>query len=160
VDYLEATLLPAQEDDVLELDEVWTFVGSKKNAVWLWLALCRRTRQIVAWWYGERDHVSCHALWNRVPEAYGRALCYSDLWEAYQKVLPAEQHQACAKSEGETNHPPKGHPSASISPCARAWRAWCVRRSPSPSTCSGTYVPFATFSSPTTPEQPENTRCG
>lgn len=47
--YLEPTLLPAQSGDVLELDELWSFVQSKKQAVWLWVALCRRTRQVVAW---------------------------------------------------------------------------------------------------------------
>lgn len=92
---------------MLELDEVWSFVGSKKNKVWLWLALCRRTRQIVGHppggWYGERDAASCAHLWNRIPEAYRQGRCYSDFWEAYQQALPAEQHRACAKSEGETN---------------------------------------------------------
>lgn len=47
--YLEKTLLPAQTGDVLELDEVWSFVFKKSQQVWIWLALCRRTRQIVAW---------------------------------------------------------------------------------------------------------------
>jgi hypothetical protein len=31
---------PAQDDDVLELDELWRFVGNKKRQVWLWIALC------------------------------------------------------------------------------------------------------------------------
>ena len=43
---LESTLLPPQSDDVLELDEAWTFVGAKQNPCWIWVALCRRTRQI------------------------------------------------------------------------------------------------------------------
>jgi IS1 family transposase len=102
--YLEATLLPAQSDDVLELDEVWSFVGSKKRAIWLWVALCRRTRQVVAWYWGDRSAVTCGALWNKIPNHYKHAFCYSDFWEAYQKVIPKEQHQACAKQEGHTNH--------------------------------------------------------
>ena len=44
----EDTLLPSQSGDVLELDELWSFVGSKTSQCWLWVALCRRTRQIVA----------------------------------------------------------------------------------------------------------------
>ncbi|PQV64301.1 Transposase, IS1 family [Abditibacterium utsteinense] len=102
--YLEPTLLPAQSDDVLELDELWSFVGSKKQTIWLWVALCRRTRQVVAWHFGDRSAATCGALWNKMPSAYKRAFCYSDLWEAYRKVLPQEQHQACGKEEGETNH--------------------------------------------------------
>lgn len=38
---MEQTLEPAQNDDELELDEMWAFVYKRKNKVWLWLALCR-----------------------------------------------------------------------------------------------------------------------
>lgn len=102
--YLLPTLLPAQSDDVLELDELWSFVQSKKQAVWLWVALCRRTRQVVAWHWGDRSAETCRRLWEKIPPSYQRAFCFSDLWEAYQKVLPKEQHQPCGKEEGETNH--------------------------------------------------------
>ena len=40
------TLLPAKNGDVLELDELWSFVSAKACQLWLWVALCRRTRQI------------------------------------------------------------------------------------------------------------------
>ena len=43
---LSSSLLPAQLDDILELDELWSFVGSETQERWLWLALCRRTRQV------------------------------------------------------------------------------------------------------------------
>lgn len=102
--YLEKTLLPAQEGDVLELDEVWSWVFKKTNQVWIWLAICRRTRQIVAWMAGPRDHVTLRQLWNKIPQAYKRGTCFSDFWESYSKVIPQEQHRACAKQEGETNH--------------------------------------------------------
>jgi len=102
--YLENTLLPALPEDVLEVDEVWSFVGNKHNRVWIWLALCRRTRQIVAWWYGTRDTFDCKMLWHKVPESYRHCFCFSDQWDAYGKVLPREQHRACPKKEGQTNH--------------------------------------------------------
>jgi insertion element IS1 protein InsB len=44
----QARVSPAQAEDVLELDELWSDVGNKKQQVWLWIALCRRTRQGVA----------------------------------------------------------------------------------------------------------------
>ena len=47
------TLLPAHTDDVLELDELWSFVYKKSQKQWLWIALCRRTRQIVAFYIGD-----------------------------------------------------------------------------------------------------------
>jgi len=96
--------LPAQEGEVLELDEVWSFVGHKKNQVWIWLALCRRTRQIVAWWYGERDALSCEMLWDKIPHSYKSALCYTDFYFAYNGVVPTPQHQPCPKKQGQTNH--------------------------------------------------------
>jgi len=36
---LESTLAPFQEGDVLEIDELWSFVLRRKNKRWLWLAL-------------------------------------------------------------------------------------------------------------------------
>ena len=32
------------------------------------------------------------------------ATCYSDFWEAYQAVIPAEQHRAVGQETGETAH--------------------------------------------------------
>ena len=83
---------------------MWSFVLRRQNKKWVWLALCRRTRQIVAYALGDRSEVTCRSLWSRVPVAYRQSLLYSDFWEAYQKVLPAEQHQAVDKKSGQTNH--------------------------------------------------------
>ena len=91
-------------DDVLELDEVWSFVKSRRNKRWVWLALCRRTRQIVAYAIGDRSEVTCRLLWGRVPAPYRRGLLYSDFWSAYAEVLPAAQHRATGKGEGQTCH--------------------------------------------------------
>jgi IS1 family transposase len=52
-------LLPAQAEDVLELDEVWSFVFIKTAKYWLWTALCRRTRQIVAFVIGDHSAETC-----------------------------------------------------------------------------------------------------
>ena len=42
---------------------------------------------------------ACH----KIPADYKALACYSDFWNAYQKVIPPEQHHACGKEEGETN---------------------------------------------------------
>lgn len=101
---LESTLLPFADGDVLELDEMWSFVLRRQDKRWIWLALCRRTRQIVAFAVGARDEATCRVLWQRVPTAYRHSLLYSDLWEAYHKVLPAQQHPAVDKQSGQTSH--------------------------------------------------------
>ena len=102
---LVETLLPVQADDVLELDEVWTFVGNKATGErWLWTALCRRTRQIVAFFIGTHEASACQQLWQRVPFEYATCATRSDGWRAYQAVLPPEQHRSVGKESGETAH--------------------------------------------------------
>lgn len=87
----------------MELDEVWSFVLRRKNKKWLWLALCRRTRQIVAYALGTRGRATCRRLWQRIPPPYRKSLCYSDFWKAYLEVIPPEQHERSEK-KGQTNH--------------------------------------------------------
>jgi insertion element IS1 protein InsB len=101
---LKDTLAPAQADDVLELDEAWSFVFKKEHKRWLWTALCRRTRQIVAFVIGDRSEQTCRRLWNKIPDSYKHCQTYSDFWEAYQKVFSQETHQAVGKETGQTAH--------------------------------------------------------
>lgn len=89
---------------VLELDELWSFVLKKAHKRWIWIALCRRTRQVVAYVMGDRSEATCRQLWERIPAAYRSGHCYSDFWEAYQLVIPEEQHTAVGKESGETAH--------------------------------------------------------
>ena len=98
------TLLPAQASDVLELDEMWSFVLKKQNKRWLWTAICRRTRQIVAYVIGDRSEATCRQLWQSIPAGYKHCRTYSDFWEAYRNVFPAETHQSLGKECGQTNH--------------------------------------------------------
>jgi insertion element IS1 protein InsB len=78
--------LAAVERPVLELDELWSFVLKKARKRWVWLALCRQTRQVVAYVVGDRSQKTFRRLWTAVPAEYRRAHCYTDFWEAYSKV--------------------------------------------------------------------------
>jgi insertion element IS1 protein InsB len=89
---------------VLELDELWSFVLKKTNQVWIWIALCRKTRQVVAYAVGDRSEQTCHRLWEAIPAAYRIGQCYTDFWVAYRAVIPEEQHTAVGKESGETAH--------------------------------------------------------
>ena len=71
--------------------------------VGLVLALCRRTRQIVAYALGCRGESTCRLLWRRIPKSYKHSLCYSDFWAAYAAVVPPEQLHRSEK-KGATNH--------------------------------------------------------
>ena len=101
---MKDTLLPAEKNDVLELDELWSFVRFRKNKRWIWIVLCRRTRQIVAFVIGDRSAKTCEKLWKRIPLSYRGCHSYSDLWDAYEKVFPKETHRSVGKESGQTNH--------------------------------------------------------
>jgi IS1 family transposase len=53
--------LPAEPEDILEADEMWSFVYKRWNKRWIWTVMCRRTRQIVAFVIGDRSEVTCPA---------------------------------------------------------------------------------------------------
>jgi len=83
---------------------MWSFVHHNKNKRWVWLAQCRRTRQVIAYAIGDRGEKTCALLWKRLLKSYKATFFYSDFWEASQKVLPDAQHQATGKGEGQTCH--------------------------------------------------------
>ena len=89
---------------MLELDELWSFVEKKLHECWLWIALCRRTRQIVAYTLGDRGRESACDLRENLPSDYRRRATRSDLWLAYEAAFPQRTHRLCGKAEGETNH--------------------------------------------------------
>ncbi len=81
-----------------EADEMSSFVGAKTNKQWIWIALDVQTRQVIAFYVGDRSRQSARQLWKRLPEPYReRATFYTDGWAAYQEVIPVSQHQVCAK---------------------------------------------------------------
>lgn len=101
---VEATVPPAQADDVLEVDEAWSFVKKKDNKRWLWTVLLRRTRQILAYILGDHSADTCRQLWQRIPPAYRQCTSFSDFWDAYLVVFPNDTHQCVGKETGETAH--------------------------------------------------------
>jgi transposase-like protein len=56
---LTQTLLAPDEEKpetaALELDELWSFVLKRARKRWIWVALCRHTRQVVAYFIGDRS---------------------------------------------------------------------------------------------------------
>ena len=74
------------EDTILELDELWSFVLKKDNKKWIWIALCRKTRQLVAYAVGDRSAKTCLILCKNIPETYRAEHCYTDFWKAYEAI--------------------------------------------------------------------------
>lgn len=87
-----------------ELDELWSFVGWKANKHWLWLALDRATRQVVALFVGDRSADGAFGLWQALPERYRqKATFHTDDWRAYKQIIPAHQHRFSPEKK-DTNH--------------------------------------------------------
>ncbi len=103
---LAETVVASEANDVLELDELWSFVGHKENKRWIWIALCRRTRQVVAYFIDDRSEESCWRLWHWIPRDYRHCHTFSDFWETYQTVFGtlATAHQSVGKETNETAH--------------------------------------------------------
>jgi len=104
---------PVEETDRLfictlesEVDEMWSFVGSKKNKQWVWIAMDVKSRQIIAFHVGDRSRKSARKLWQAIPEIYRKkATFYTDDWDAYKGVIPEKQHRVVSKqSHHKNNH--------------------------------------------------------
>jgi insertion element IS1 protein InsB len=88
-----------------ELDELWSFVGTKENRQWVWIAMDATTRQVLAFHVGDRSSQSAQALWEKIPAVYQeRAVFYTDHYAAYTGVIPFTQHRAISKLSRITNH--------------------------------------------------------
>lgn len=89
----------------LQLDEMWSFVSSKDNKQWIWLAIDADSREIVGVYVGDRSRQSARMLWQSLPPVYRQcAVCYTDFWEAYEQVLPSKRHCAVGKETGKTSY--------------------------------------------------------
>jgi IS1 family transposase/transposase-like protein len=88
-----------------EMDELWSFVGTKENRQWVWIAMDATTRQVIAFHVGDRSGQSAQALWEKIPAVYQeRATFYTDQYEVYKGVIPLAQHRAISKLARKTNH--------------------------------------------------------
>ena len=92
-------------DVVIEADEMWSFVGRKRQQWWVWVALDATTRQVVAMVCGGRNEATARCLWDALPEAYrdGAIVC-TDFLAAYRAVVPEDRHAAAGKDAGLTAH--------------------------------------------------------
>ena len=78
----------------------------KKNKRWVWIALCRRTRQVVSYFIGGRTEEDCWRLWSWIPQSYRHCATFSDFWETYDQVFGhlACDHRSVGKETGMTAH--------------------------------------------------------
>ncbi len=80
-----------QRVEEAELDEMWSFVGSKKYQRWLWQAIDHQTGQILAYVLADHKDDAFKQL-QRLLEPFGIQHYYSDCWGAYLRGLKPSQH--------------------------------------------------------------------
>lgn len=76
----------------LEMDELWSFIGCKKQQCWLWLARNRCTGRIVAFVLGRRTDHSCQLLCHKLAACQVQNV-FTDDWQSYSKCLDAATHR-------------------------------------------------------------------
>jgi insertion element IS1 protein InsB len=91
--------LPREPTDVViqqleaEADEMWSFVETKANKQWIWMAMDAKTRQLIAFHVGDRSRDCAKALWASIPMVYREpATFHTDQYDADYGVIPAERH--------------------------------------------------------------------
>ena len=76
-----------QIGDILEFDELCGFCQNKKNKQWIWAALSRNTRQIVAYVIGDRSEITFRRLIRKIPIEYLKSQSYSDYGGTPSQIL-------------------------------------------------------------------------
>jgi len=73
------------------MDEMWSFVQSKRQQRWLWHAVDHRTGDVLAHVLAPHEDQALEALMDRLTP-FGIQQFYTDAWGAYLRLLEAEQH--------------------------------------------------------------------
>ena len=89
----------------IECDEMWSFVDSKKNSVYILLAVARNNREIVGCFIGDKNRKSARKLWASLPAVNQQCtVAYTDFWQAYKTVIPPKRPRSVGRQTGQTNH--------------------------------------------------------
>lgn len=76
---------------ICELDEQWSFVGSKARQHWLWYACNTKTGGVLAYIFGPRTDETCRELLALLtPFIIG--MITSDDWGSYRREVPKDMH--------------------------------------------------------------------
>jgi insertion element IS1 protein InsB len=69
-----------------EVDEMWSFVGKKRDQRWLWHAIDHWTGEVLAYVFGRRTDEVFLQL-KALLEPYGIRQFHTDYWGAYKRHL-------------------------------------------------------------------------
>ena len=69
-----------------EMDEMWSFVGSKQHQRWLWHAIDHRTGKVLAYVLAKREDAALKQL-QQLLAPFSIGQIYTDSWGAYKRLL-------------------------------------------------------------------------
>jgi len=78
---------------VIEVDEMWHYLGAKANKLWIWTALDRATGRLIDWECGGRDQMTFERLLARLRRWKVGLIC-TDEYGVYEQSLSAGRHYA------------------------------------------------------------------
>ena len=84
-------IVAIQKVDEAEVDEMWSFVGTKTAPRWLWHAIDHHTSTVLAYVFGRRKDQVFLKL-KGLLEPFGITRYYTDHWGAYERHLAPEGH--------------------------------------------------------------------
>lgn len=76
---------------ICELDEQWSFVGSKARQHWLWYACNTKTGGVLAYTFGPRTDETCRELLALLTP-FNIGMITSDDWGSYAREVAKEKH--------------------------------------------------------------------
>ena len=83
----------SQHYEELQVDELWSYVQSKRNKVWIIYLYSKETKEVVAYEYGKRNTKTVQKLWNKLQELGVKVnTVKSDNWKAFKHVFTNVNH--------------------------------------------------------------------
>ena len=79
----------------IEMDEMWSFYQDKKHQIWLWWAIDHDTGEVIAFWFGTREHKNLDEL-KRLIEPLNIGNVYTDgnyaYFERFSNVIVSKKN--------------------------------------------------------------------
>jgi insertion element IS1 protein InsB len=89
--YPDAITVEVRRVEAAEVDEMWSFVGSKAHQRWLWHAIDHLSGVVLAYAFGSRaDRVFVKL--KKLLKPFGLVHFYTDAAGVYERHLPASAH--------------------------------------------------------------------
>jgi IS1 family transposase len=74
---------------MVEVDEMHSYIGSKKNSCWIWIAVDRYGKRFLNFVIGDRSNKTAKKFWKTINHHEMKYIA-SDYWKPYESIIPKE----------------------------------------------------------------------